>query len=743
MTEQSATVPARLHDTRLHGARLSRRHFILAGAASAGGLAIGFRIPGAGAATPGTATQPWTGATDPEAAEINAWIVVAPDDSVTLRIAKSEMGQGSYTALAMILADELECDWTKVRAEYASANRNLRESKVYKTMSTGGSRAIRGSRVYLQQAGASARERLIAAAAGRWGVSPDDCEAAKGRVLHKASGRAVNYGAIAADAAKVTLAAEPAIKTPDKYRLIGQPTARLDTRPKIDGSAIFGMDVRRPGMLYAAVATCPVFGGTVKSHDFDTVKTMPGVHSVVALPNGLAVVADSFYRAKTALANLPIEWDTGAAGTTSSAQFRQEFRDALAGDGAAVAHKTGDAPAAVAQAAKTVEALYEFPHLAHATMEPMNCTADVQPDRVDVWVGTQSPENALAVAAQVSGVKPENIEIHNCFLGGGFGRRSYGDDVRQAVSVSKQLGRPVKLVWTREEDMQHDYYRPQAAIRFAAGLGADGMPVGWINRTAVSSIFHSIGRAMPASGIEPMAVEGLANMPYAVPNTLVECVLKNTHVPVGFWRSVGSSQNAMAVESFIDELAHEAGKDPYQFRRALLAGKSDFLKVLDTVAAHGDWGKPLAKGKGRGIAIHEAFGSIVAEIAEIAVSQKGELRVERVVCAVDSGHVVNPRTVEMQMESGIVYGLTAALYGEITLKDGRVEQGNFDSYQMVRQAEMPVIETHLALTGGEKWGGIGEPGTPPIAPAVCNAIFAVTGKRIRALPIKNHDLSWT
>jgi isoquinoline 1-oxidoreductase beta subunit len=736
MTQQS-TIGTSERATRA----LTRRRFIIAAAAAGGGLAIGFRIPGA-AALPGIAAQPWTMTPDAAAKEVNAWIVIAADDAVTIRIAKSEMGQGSLTALAMIVADELECDWTKVHAEYASANRNLREGKVYKEMSTGGSRAIRGSRVYLQQAGASARERLIAAAAARWGVARSECRAENGLITHAASKRSINFGGVAGEAATVQLAVEPAIKTPDKYRLIGQPTQRLDSKPKINGSAIFGMDVRLPGMLYAAVASCPVFGGTVKSHDFAAIKDMPGVHSVVAVPHGLAVVADSFYRAKTALAQLPIEWDAGPAGATSSEQFRKELRAALAAPSAALAHKTGDAAGAMPKVAKTVEALYEFPHLAHATMEPMNCTAHVQPDRVDVWLGTQSPENALVIAAEVSGVKPANVEIHNCYLGGGFGRRSYGDDVRQAVSVGKQLGRPVKLVWTREEDIQHDYYRPQAAIRFQAGLGADGMPVAWINRTAVNSISYSVGRSLPASGIESSAVEGLANMPYAVPNRLVECVLKNTHVPVGYWRSVGSSQNAMAVESFIDELAHEAGNDPYQFRRALLAGKPDFLKVLDTVAERGDWGEKLPKGKGRGIAIHEAFGSIVAEIAEISISQKGELRVERVVCAVDSGHVVNPRTVEMQMESGIVFGLTAALYGEITLKDGRVEQSNFDTYQILRQAEMPVIETHLALTGGDKWGGIGEPGTPPIAPAVCNAIFAVTGKRIRALPIKNHDLSW-
>jgi isoquinoline 1-oxidoreductase subunit beta len=721
---------------------LNRRQFIVTTAVVAGGFALGFRIPGAAALPVGIGVQPWTKAADAVAGEVNAWIVIAADDTVTIRVAQSEMGEGIFTALPMIVAEELECDWSKVRAEYASANRSLNESKVYRRMGTGGSNAVRSGRAYLQQAGASARERLIAAAAKGWGVPPGECRAAQGKVLHPASNRSVNFGAVAAQAATIQLAEEPAIKTPDKFRLIGTPMKRLDTPLKIDGTAIFGMDVRLPDMLYAAVATCPVFGGTVKSYDFAAIKGLRGIHSVVEIPHGLAVVADSFWRAKNALSKMPIEWDVGANGSTNSAEFRRQYRDLLTAEGAAVARKDGDTAAAMARAAKTVEAVYEFPHLAHATMEPMNCTAHVQTDRVDVWVGTQNPEHALAVASEASGVKAENVFVNNCFLGGGFGRRSLADEVGQAVTISKALGRPVKLVWTREEDIRHDFYRPQAAIRFKGGLGSDGMPVAWENRTASGSIRRSLGDPV-GNGIDRSAVEGLVNMPYKVPNVLVECALKNTHVPLGSWRSVGSSLNAMAVECFIDELAHEAGKDPYQFRRALLAGKGDWLNVLDTVALKSDWGKPLPKGKARGIAIHESFGTIVGEVAEISLSQKGALKVERVVCAVDCGHVVNPRTVEMQMESGIVYGLTAALFGEITIKDGRVEQSNFDNYEVLRQADMPVVETHLALSGGSKWGGIGEPGTPPIAPAVCNAIFAITGKRIRALPLKNHDLSWT
>jgi len=717
---------------------ISRRRFIVAGLSAAGGLAIGVAIPGLAKALPLSA-EPWSKEGPPPAGEINAWILIEPDDSVVIRFARSEVGQGSFTALPMIVAEELECDWSKVRAEYASANRTVRENEVYRSMSTGGSQAVRQSREYLQQAGASARVRLIEAAARQWGVPAAECAARQGKVIHESGNRSLGYGALAADAAKITLAQEPAIKTPDQYRLIGKPMARLDTPLKINGSAQFGIDTRLPDMLYAAVAVCPVFGGTIKSHDASKILGRRGIHSVVPIQDGVAVVADRFWRAKEALAALPIEWDYGPNAGTDSAQFRQAYRDALDGQ-AAVARSDGDAGAAMAQAARVVEALYEVPYVAHATMEPLNATAHVQADRVDVWLGTQNAEAALKRAAAVAGVRPEQVYVHNAFSGGGFGRRSWNDEMVHAVTVSKAVGKPVKVIWAREEDMRHDRYRPQAAIRLKTALGADGTPVAWQIRTAVGSILRSLGMSKVENGIEPMAVEGLANNPYKVANQTIDCVLKNTHVPVMFWRSVGSSQNAFAMESYVDELAHAAGQDPYKFRRALLVDRPDFLHVLDTLAEKGDWGKPLAAGKGRGIAVHESYNTIVGEIAEVAVSPKGEVKVERVVVAVDSGHVVNPRTVEMQMEGGVIYGLTAALYGEISIKDGRVEQANFDGYQMVRMADAPRIEVHLALTGGKKWGGIGEPGTAPIAPAVCNAIFAATGKRIRSLPIKNQDL---
>jgi len=719
-------------------AALGRRDFLVSAATAAGGLAIGVSIPGmaAGLPLPG---QTWDD--DAPAGEVNAWIVIEPDESVIIRVAKSEMGEGVLTSMPMIVAEELACDWTKVRSEYASSNRNLREQGVYKSMLTGGSSAVRASRPYLQQAGASARARLVEAAAKRWSVPSADCQVANGVVSHKATGRSLTYGALAGDAAKITLAQEPAIKTPDQFTLIGKPTARLDSKVKVTGEAIFGLDIRLPDMVYAAVTTCPVPGGTVKSYDAKAILGHRGVQSVVALPNGVAVVADRFWRAKQAALALPIEWNPGAGAGTNSAQFREDYRAALKGP-LQNAKTVGDTEKALGEG-KLIEALYEVPYLAHATMEPLNCTVHLQSDRLDIWMGTQAPDITMGLAAKTTGLKPEQIFIHNCYLGGGFGRRAINDELVQALAVAKTVGKPVKLVWTREEDMRHDRYRPQAAIAFKAALGKDGMPTAFTAQTAVGSIMQSIKGMLDfpmPPGVEPLAVEGLVNMPYAIPNIKVDAVLKNTHVPVMFWRSVGSSQNAFAVESFIDELAHEAGQDPYQFRRKLLEGKPDFLRVLDMLAEKANWSQKLPSGKGRGIAIHESFGTIVGECVEVAVDPKGKLRCERVVAVVDCGHVINPRNVEMQIESGVIYGLTAALYDEITVKDGAIEQGNFDSYQMVCLADSPKIETYLALSGGTKWGGIGEPGTPPIAPALCNAIFAATGKRVRELPIKNTDL---
>jgi isoquinoline 1-oxidoreductase beta subunit len=716
---------------------LTRRTFIQASLSAAGGLAIAVHAPGfARAAT--MSGEPW-GADDGErAGEVGAFVVIDPDNSITLRVAKSEMGQGVLTSLAMILAEELECDFSKVKVEYASAHRNLVEH-VYPQMGTGGSSSVRGSRVALQQAGASARARLVAAAAAQWGVEPAACAASEGAVRHGASGRTATFGELAAAAAKVALGSEPAIKTPDQYKLIGTSLRRIDTPFKVTGEARFGIDTRLPGMVYAAAANCPVFGGKLKSYDFSPISGRRGIIAAVPVTNGVAVVADNFWRANEALAAMPVEWDFGPAASTDSAEFRAEYRAALDGP-LAGGGGHGDMRAAFEKPAKLVEAVYETPYLAHAPMEPLNATAHWRPDRIDVWMGTQSPESAIELAAKAGGVDPKAVFVHNAFLGGGFGRRAVNDELVQAVEVSKAVRRPVKLIWTREEDIRADRYRPQAAIRMRAALKEDGSPAGFDFTTAVGSITRSLGWGAVTNGVERQAIEGLANCPYRADALKVGVNLKNTHVPVMFWRSVGSSQNAFAVESFIDELAHAAKRDPLEYRRAALQGRPDFLAVLDALADKGDWGKPVRKGTGRGVAIHEAFGTIVGEIVEVAVDDQGGIKVERVVACVDCGHLVNPLTAAMQIESAVLYGLTAALFGEITIREGRVEQGNFDSYPIARMADAPVIETHFVLSGGDKWGGLGEPGTPPIAPAIANAIFAATGKRIRSLPLKNASL---
>jgi isoquinoline 1-oxidoreductase beta subunit len=714
---------------------ISRRTALIATLTAAGGMALGLPAE-ALPMGPLSYDQP-----HPEGGhEVSAWIVIEPDETILIRVAKQEMGQGIFTALPMIVAEELEVDFTRVRAEYADANRNLRDGNVYGSMSTGGSGSVRRTYRALQQAGASARARLVAAAAARWQVDPAGCTVANGIVQHIASGRSASYGSLAGDAARIKLAAEPAIKSPAAFRLIGTAQKRLDTAVKVDGSARFGIDTRLPGMVFAAITACPVPGGTLAAVDEAPARAMRGVSAVIRLHNAVAVVADNFWRAKQALAALDIRWNEGQAAHTSSEMFRAEYRQAL--DGPAARAKTeGDVAAAMARATTRLEALYEAPYLAHAAMEPLNCTAHVQPDRVDIWMGTQFPEAALKAAADIAGVARENVHIHNCFLGGGFGRRAVNDELRQATAISKAIGKPVKLVWTREEDMRQDRYRPQAAIRFRAGLDPHGQPIAWDMRTAVGSISRSLGWGTVPNGVEPSAVEGLANSPYAVPNVVVDCVLKNTHIPVMFWRSVGSSQNAFAVESFIDEMAAASGADPLAFRRKLLAGRPDFLHVLQVLEEKSNWGTRLPPGWGRGIALHESFGTIVGEVVEASVSPQGDVKVHRVVAAVDCGHVINPLTVAMQIESGVIYGLTAALAGEITIRNGAVEQGNFDTYPIVRMADAPRIEVHLALSGGSKWGGIGEPGTPPIAPALANAIFNATGQRIRSLPLKNTRLA--
>jgi isoquinoline 1-oxidoreductase beta subunit len=712
---------------------ISRRQFIATSVTAAGGFALGIGVGGhADAAT--LSVRPWSDDLA-HAGEINAWVVINPDDSVIIRYGRAEMGQGSFTALPQILTEELECDWAFVKPEYASANRNLRDNKVYGSLSTGGSRAVRETGTMVQQAGASARERLIAAAAKRWNVPASDCAAAMSKVTHKPTGRTLRYGELAVEAAAIKLDKEPAIKTPDQFKFIGRRLARLDVPMKINGTAMYGIDLDVPNMVHAAIIACPVFGGTVKSADERAIAGRRGVMQVVKLKDAVAVIADRHWRAQTALDLLPIEWEVGASGATDSAQFRKAYLDALDETGA-VARHDGDVDAAMATAARVIEATYDVPIIAHAPMEPLNAIAHVQADRVDVWVGTQNADLALTLAAQASGVRPENVHIHNTFSGGGFGRRLRPDEVAQAVAVSKAVGKPVKLIWTREEEIRHGRYRTQAAIRFKAGFAADGTPIALDMRNSAGSSNPQAVR----NGLDPQTTQGLINTAYKLPSFRVTSILKNTHVPLGPWRAPGHSQNVFFMESFIDEMAHATGKDPVTLRRELLAHRPDFQRVLDVLVEKGDWGKPMPRGKGRGIAIHDSYDSVVGMIAEVAVAN-GEVRVERVVIACDCGVVVNPRGVETQLEGGMIYGLSAALFGEITVKNGAVEQGNFDSYPVVRFKDAPKTEVYITPTPGKKWGGVGEPGATMIQPAVTNAIFAATGKRLRALPIRGQDLS--
>jgi isoquinoline 1-oxidoreductase subunit beta len=719
---------------------VSRRDFILTAVSVAGGLMIGIGTAQGKSDAAAISTQPWN---DNEYAphEIDAWIAIDPDDSILIRYQRSEMGQGSMTALPMMITEELQCDWSKVRIEYASSNRSVREHRVYGNMYSHGSMSVRESQKMVQQVGASARERIIAAAAARWRVPASECAAAQSVVTHKPTGRTLRYGQLAAEAAKVKLAKEPAIKTPAEFTFLPRPMPRLDLVHKTDGSAKFGIDAQVPGMVFASINACPVRGGKLKSVDESVLSGVPGIVGVVKLEDAVAVVAtDSFWRAKQGLSRLQPEWEVGAAGRVDSEQLSKEFRAALT-DRMVVARNDGNVDKALSGAPKTLEAIYETPYLSHSPLEPLNATVNLQPDRLDVWVGTQDAEAALGAAASASGLKPEQVYIHNAFLGGGFGRRDASDEIVQAIAIARVVKRPVKLIWTREEDTRQDRFRPHAVVAFKAVTGSDGMPSAWSMRVVTSSIFKSYGIPFPPDKAEPPAVDGLVSNGYNVPNTRVELHLKNTHLPVWFYRAPGGNQHVFALESFLDEIASASGIDPYYMRRKLLEGKPDWLKVLETAAEKGDWGKPLPKGSGRGIAICNFTDSLCAQVAEVTVKPNGAVKVNRVTVALDTRHMVNPQTIAEQAEGSVIFGLTAALYGKITIKAGAAVQGNFDTFRMVRLAEAPRIDVHLVPSGGDVWGGAGEPGVPPVAPAVTNAIFAATGKRIRTLPIVDTDLT--
>jgi isoquinoline 1-oxidoreductase subunit beta len=709
---------------------LDRRSFLASIAAAGGSLVLGFEIP--------FGTRATHAAVGPR--EITAWIVIEPDETVIIRVAKSEMGQGSFTALPMLVAEELECDWSKVRAEFAPPHENRKRDRVWGNMSTGASRSISASQNELRRAGATARAMLIAAAAARWNVPMTECAAAQGVITHGPSGRSVTFGAIAAAAADMKPPTQVALKDPKDWKLIGTRQRRFDVPDKITGKPIYAIDVQLPNMLCAAIVQCPVFKGTLKAVDETKLVGMKGVRKVVKLPDAVAVVADSWWRAKKAAEALPVTWDFGDNADVSSGTIRAQVKAGLSANDARIGRADGDADRALGQAIKRIEADYEVPFLGHATMEPQNCTAHVTADLVEVWAPTQDGETALAIAADAAGMSPDKVLIHKMMLGGGFGRRGiFQDFVRQAVLIAKAVGQPVKLIWTREEDIRHDFYRPVAMARMTAGLDANGMPIAWKIRTSGQSIIAAVSPRVMQFGVDRNFLQGLLeDMPYEVPNYLVDFAMRNSHVPVGVWRSVNHSQNAFFKESFVDEMAFASGVDPYLFRRKLLARKPRELAVLEAAAERAGWGTSPRSGVFRGVALHNSQNSICAQVVDASVGADGKVRVHRVVSAIDAGHVVNPLTIELQTESAIVFGLTAALYGEITIKDGRVEQANFHDYPMLRLAEMPQVET--VIVPGDGWGGVGETAVPPLAPALCNAIFAGTGKRIRSLPIKNHDL---
>lgn len=710
--------------------KVSRRALIKSSATATGGLLLAFHLPSFSKARPFESY--------PESAEeINAWLTIGIDDTITIRVAQAEMGQGVFTSLPMIVAEELEADWRKVRAEYADVNRSIRQDRIYRMMDTGGSRAVRRSREYLQQAGAEARERLIKAAAEQWLVSPDECYADYGRIYHKGSGRSTNYGAVAADAAKVSVVGVR-IKTPEEFELLGLPTPRLDVPAKVNGTATFGMDIRIPGMVYAAVAHCPVLGGEVRSLRFNAVRNQAGVLKSVRMKHSVAIVAEHYWQAKTAVEAMPVQWVLGPAGKTYSEIFKREFVAELENEGT-VLKESGNVAAAMDEAEKSFESDYVVPYLAHACMEPLNCTVHIQEDRVDVWLGTQFPESALAVTAEITGQSPENVYIHNCFLGCGFGRRSSTDYVEEAVHIAKEVGKPVQMIWSREEDMRSGYYRPMAAMRFKAGFDLDKNLIAYSNRSVTHSIRADHGGS--SKKIDSSSVSGLVDMPYEVEHKKISHTAKNTHLTSWWWRSVGHSQNAYAMECFVDEMATSSRMDPFAFRRKHLADRPDLLDVLEVLEKKSNWGKKrLPRGTAQGIAIHESFGTICGQVAEVTVSGTGELKIDRIVSVLDCGNLVNPLTAEMQVESAIMFGLTAALYGKLTVENGVVLEDNLDTYRIAAMAEAPVIETHFALSGGDKWAGLGEPATPPVAPAVCNALYKITGRRIRILPIKDYML---
>lgn len=717
--------------------KLTRRDFLKISAAVGGGLVVGFSITACDKTTDSTTDKKIaSNSADNQAAKFspNAWVTIGTDDQITVMVASSEMGQGIMTAISMLLADELDADWSKVKAEFAPA-RSVYRNPLLGQQVTGGSTAIRGFWNIVRKAGAVAREALIQSAAQQWKVDGSSCKAIQGKIIHEASKRSLRYGELAVNAGKLPLPKSVLLKDPGEYTLIGKSTPRLDAPAKVDGSAIFGMDVQLPGLLTATIARCPVFGGKVKSFNSKAALKIKGVKKIAKVSNGIAIIAEHYWAAKLGLDALKVVWDMGPNATLDTKTIRKIFEDAL-DKGGVTEKNTGNVDQGMKTATKKVEATYSVPYQAHACMEPMNATADVRKDQCDVYAPTQAQTGAQRTAMKITGLPEGNVFVHTTFLGGGFGRRSEQDFVVDAVECSKLMQKPVKVIWSREDDLMHDYYRPSTYNKLRGGIDAKGKISVWEHRIAGSSI---LARRFPAagslkSGKDGTSTEGATNIPYNIENARVNYAMVNTAVPVGFWRSVGSSQNAFITECFMDELAALSGRDPLDVRLELMAKHPRHKTVLKLAADKAGWKNKPGAGRARGIAVAESFGSFVAQVAEVSID-RGKVRVHKIVCAIDCGVVVNPDTIHAQMESGIVYGLTAALKSEITIKQGRVQQTNFDSFALLGIHECPEIEVHI-VKSSESPGGVGEPGLPPTAPAVANAVFALTGKPVRSLPIR-------
>ncbi|AWL97614.1 xanthine dehydrogenase family protein molybdopterin-binding subunit [Bradyrhizobium ottawaense] len=720
--------------------RLNRRAFVIGSATLGAGLAIGLDLPFGGPAVVRAADG---------SPEIGAWVVVRPDDTVVIRIARSEMGQGSLTGLAQLVAEELECDWTKVTTEYPTPGQSVARKRVWGDFSTGGSRGIRSSQDYVRKGGATARVMLIQAAADAWKVPASECAAANSVITHTPSGKTTTYGKVAEAAAKLTPPADVKLKDPKDWKLIGKGVKRLDTVDKTTGAMIYGADIKLPGMLNAAIKDCPVFGGKLKSFDEAKIASMKGVKKVVKVGDtAVAVVADTWWHAKTALEALPIVWDEGDNAKVSSESIAKWLAEGLNNDQPAyVGNKNGDAKAAIASAAKKVEAVYSYPYQNHATMEPMNATALYTADKCEVWCGTQNGEAAFAAVLEASGLPADKCDVHKVMLGGGFGRRGQTDYVRQAVMIAKQMpGTPVKLLWSREEDMAHGRYHPITQCKMTGAFDADNNLVALHYRLSGQSILFSLRPEALQNGMDPAAFQGVAQsgeaaFGYSVPNLLVEHAMRNPHVPPGFWRGVNVNHNAIYMECFMDELAQAAGQDPLEFRRKLMGNHPKHLAVLNAVAERIGWSTPAPQGVYRGIAQVMGYGSYVAGAAEISVTDGSKIKVHRIVASTDPGYVVNPAQVERQIAGSFVYGLSALFYGGCTVKDGKIEQTNFDTYNSMRINEMPKVESVMVPSGGF-WGGVGEPTIGVAAPAVLNAYFAATGKRIRSVPLRDQNITF-